>query len=129
MELSHFDRAAEWDPGVDEASMLTPEPVGRGSRFVLRARFLGRSLPLEYEIIDFEPGTRLVLQAENAFVRSIDTISFETLPSATEITYDARLEPKGLARVGTPVLAFAFARIGDRAAAGLRRHLNPAAPA
>ncbi len=127
--LSHFDRVAEWDPGIDEATMLTPEPVRQGSRFALRARFLGRSLPLEYEIIDFEPDTRLVLRAENPFVRSVDTISFETRPGTTEVTYDAHLEPKGLARLAAPVLAFAFSRIGDRAATGLRRHLNPAGPA
>ena len=52
-DLSHFDRAAEWDPGVAERAMHTPEPVGRGSRFAPCAGFLGRTLPLEYEIIDF----------------------------------------------------------------------------
>jgi hypothetical protein len=124
-ELSRFDRAAEWDPGVDEGSMLTPEPVGLGSRFALQTRFLGRALPLVYEVVDFEPDTRIGLRAENAFVESNDTIVFETLGNGTEISYDARLRPKGLARVGTPFFALAFRRIGDRAADGLRRHLNP----
>jgi len=124
-ELSRFDRAAEWDPGVDEGSMLTPEPVGLGSRFVLHARFLGRTLPLVYEVVDFEADTRIGLRAENAFVASDDTIRFETLGAGAEITYDARLRPKGLARIGSPLFALAFRRIGDRAAEGLRRHLNP----
>ena len=43
--LSRFDRAAEWDPGVEQGEMLTPEPVGIGSRFRLVARFLGRPCP------------------------------------------------------------------------------------
>ena len=132
-DLSHFDRAAEWDPGVAEGTMLTPEPVGRGSRFGLRARLLGRTIPLEYEIVEFEPSTRVVLHAETPFVRSIDTITFasvssasgsgEPKPNATIVTYDARLEPKGAARFATPLLALAFRRIGDRAAAGLRERL------
>lgn len=138
-DVSRFDRAAEWDPGVGEGMMLTPEPVGRGSRFVLRARFLGRSVPLEYEIVEFEPGTRVVLRAENRFVRSTDTISFEsvmgesasgpTAPGTTVVTYDARLEPKGLARLAEPLLALAFRRIGNRAAAGLGRRLGSVQPA
>jgi hypothetical protein len=126
--ISRFDRAADWDPGIDAGSMLTPEPVERGSRFLLQARFLGRSLPLEYEVVEFVPATRLVLRAENAYVRSIDTIWFEGLSGGTEVFYDARLEPKGLARIATPFFALAFRRIGDAAAAGLRLHLNPVGP-
>lgn len=122
-DLSHFDRAAEWDPGVADGTMLTPEPVGRGSRFELRARFLGRSVPMEYEIVEFEPSARIVLRAETPFVRSIDTITFEAVSGGTIVTYDARLEPKGVARLATPLLALAFRRIGDRAAAGLRDRL------
>jgi hypothetical protein len=133
-DLSRFDRAVEWDPGVAEGTMLTPEPVGRGSRFALRAGFLGRTVPMEYEIIEFEPSTRVVLQAETSFVRSIDTITFASASSAlasdsqkseaTVVTYDARLEPKGAAWFATPLLALAFRRIGDRAASGLRERLR-----
>ena len=74
-DLSRFDRAADWDPGVAGGTMLTPEPVGRGSRFALRAEFLGRTVPLEYEITEFEPGARVVLRAESPLIRSIDTIT------------------------------------------------------
>jgi hypothetical protein len=123
-DLSHFDRAAEWDPGVAEGTSLTPEPVGLGSRFALRAAFLGRTVPLEYEIIEFEPSTRVVLRAETPLLRSIDTITFESAPGATVVTYDARLEPIGPARLARPFLALAFRRVGDRAAVGLRERLR-----
>ena len=133
-DLGHFDRVAEWDPGVTTGTMLTPEPVGLGSRFELRARMWGRTVPLEYEVIEFEPGTRVVLRAETPMLRSIDTITFAPAsavsdpdsgtPDATVVTYDARLEPKGVARLAGPLLALAFRRIGDRAAAGLRARLR-----
>ena len=96
-DLSRFDRAAEWDPGVDEGTMLTPEPVG--ARIALRAaRPVPRAdLALEYEIVAFEPTPRVVLRAENSVRRSIDTITFEPRGrDATVVTYDARLEPKGV---------------------------------
>ncbi len=105
---------------------MTPEPVGIASRFELRTRFLGRSVPLEYEIVELEPGDRIVLRAENAFVRSVDTMTFESLPGGalTVVTYLARLDAKGPLRLAGPLLAPAFRRIGDRAAAGLRLHLK-----
>jgi carbon monoxide dehydrogenase subunit G len=122
--LSRFDRAAEWDPGVTDGVMLTGEPVGPGSRFRLRARFLGRSIPLDYEIVEFDPHERMVLRAETGTIRSTDTITFGTDGSGTLVHYEAVLEAKGLARVAEPLLAVAFRRIGDRAAAGLRVHLR-----
>ena len=122
--LSRFDRATDWDPGVAEAEMLTAEPVGRGSRFRLVARFVGRSVPLEYEIVEYEAPKRLVLHAETHLIRSTDTITFDPDGSGTIVTYDAVLEGRGLARLGDPLLAIAFRRIGDRAVAGLRTRLS-----
>jgi carbon monoxide dehydrogenase subunit G len=122
--LSRFDRAAEWDPGVADGEMLTDAPVGLGSRFRLVARFLGRSIPLDYEIVEFEDSTRLVLQAETGTIRSTDTITFSSSGSGTLVRYEAVLEAKGWARVTEPVLAAAFRHIADRAAAGLRAYMS-----
>ena len=117
--LSRFDRAAEWDPGVEAGEMLTPEPVGLGSRFRLVARFGGRRIPLDYEVVDFDRDERIVLRAENRSVRSVDTITFRDDELGTVVVYDAQLDAKGLGRLTDPVLAIVFRRIGDRAAAGL----------
>ena len=122
--LSRFDSVAEWDPGIASAKMLTPEPVGLGSRFELVARFVGRKVPLEYEIVEFEPGRRVVLRAENGSIRSTDTISFHAEGSGTRVVYDALLESKWAGRVVDPVLGLVFGRIADRAATGLRRALT-----
>jgi uncharacterized protein YndB with AHSA1/START domain len=121
--LSRFDRAAEWDPGVDAAEMLTAPPVAVGSRFHLEARFLGRRIPLEYEVVELDPDRRIVLSAENGSVRSVDTITFTDATDGSVVVYDARLEAKGIGRVADPLLGLVFRRIGDRAAAGLRAHL------
>ncbi len=130
--LSRFDRAAQWDPGVSTGTMLTDEPVALGSRFRLDVGFLGRSMPLEYEVVGFDPRGRIVLRAETASIRSTDTITVAA-PGADDsgaddsgalVLYEAVLEGKGLLRHADPFLAFVFRRIGDRAAAGLRSHLN-----
>ena len=122
--LGRFDRAAEWDPGVEAGEMVSPEPVGVGSRFRLVARFLGRRIPLDYEIVEYERDERIVLRAENRSVRSVDTITFEDDAGGTVVVYDAQLDAKGIGRLADPLLAIVFHRIGDRAAAGLRRHLS-----
>jgi hypothetical protein len=124
--LAEFSNAREWDPGIVEAADLTGDPVGPGSRFRLVSRFLGRRVPLEYRIIEYDRPTRVVLAADEASIRSTDEIRFVATKGGTRITYEADLRLK--APFGTfmdPLLALAFRRIGARAAAGLREALNP----
>jgi hypothetical protein len=123
--LSRFSSAKEWDPSVVEAEMVTPEPVGLGSRFRLVAVFLGAKVPLEYEIIVYDPPRRVVLTAENRSVRSTDTITFSFDPSeGTVVSYEAALLLKGAARLAAPLFALALERVGDRAADGLQALLT-----
>ena len=122
--VSRFDRAAEWDPGVEAGEMLTPEPVGVGSRFRLGARFLGRRIPLDYEIVEYARDERIVLRVENRSVRSVDTITFEDDDYGCVVVYDARLDAKGVGRVTDPLISIVLHRIGDRAAAGLSSRLS-----
>jgi hypothetical protein len=123
--LSRFSSAEEWDPGVIEAKMVTPEPVGLGSRFRLAAVFLGAKVPLDYEIVEYDPPRRVVLTAENRSVRSTDTISFSSSASgATVVRYEALLLPKGMARLADPLFGLALRRVGYRAANGLRAALT-----
>jgi len=119
--LSRFSSAAEWDPGVSSARMVTPDPVALGSVFALDAEFMGNTVALRYEITEFDPPNRVVLAAENASVRSTDAITFSPDASSggTVIQYDADLALKGPARLAAPVFALAFRRIGDRASDGL----------
>jgi len=118
--LSRFSSAEEWDPGVIEAKMVTPEPVGLGSRFRLVAVFLRVKVPLDYEIVEYDPPRRVVLTAENRSVRSTDTISFSSAASgATAVRYEALLLLKGVARLAEPLFGLALRRVGDRAARGL----------
>jgi uncharacterized protein YndB with AHSA1/START domain len=118
--LADFSSAAEWDPGVSEARSLTPEPLRAGARFHLVANFLGRRVPLEYRTVEIDPPHRVVLRAESGSAVSEDTITVRALPgSGSEVTYDARLEPRGALRLAGPVLGLLFRRIGDRARAGL----------
>jgi hypothetical protein len=126
--LSRFSSAAEWDPGVSSARMVTLDPVGLGSVFALDAVFLGNTVPLRYEITDFDPPNRVVLAAENASVRSTDQITFTRDSSGgTVVQYDADLALKGVARLAAPIFALAFRRIGDRASDGLLATLTPRA--
>jgi hypothetical protein len=126
-ELADFASAERWDPGVVEARRLDTGALGVGSRFHLVTRFAGRAVPLEYEIVEFDPPNRVMLRAGNATVVSVDSITFEPSAAGTTVTYDANLGLKGPLRIFDSLLAIVFRRIGDRARDGLRTALRPAA--
>jgi len=122
--LADFSRTAEWDPGVAEAKRLTPGAIRLGSRFRVTVAFLGRRVPLEYRITEFERPSRLVLVGGNGSLRSIDEITFVARPGGTRICYEARLELSGLGRLADPLLDLLFQRIGRVAVRGLRERLT-----
>jgi carbon monoxide dehydrogenase subunit G len=122
--MAEFANVRSWDPTVAEARPLQEGEPGRGARFFVRVHWLGRDLPLTYEIADFEPPRRLVLRAENATTVSEDTVEVEPHGEGSRLTYDARVTLKGVARLFDPLLSLAFNRLGENAAAGLRRELG-----
>jgi len=123
--LAEFSNARHWDPGIVDAENLTGEPVRPGSRFRLVSRFLGRRLPLEYRITEFERPERVVLVADETAIRSIDEIRFVATDAGSRVTYEADLTLQTpLGRLSEPFLALAFRRIGTRASAGLHESLN-----
>ena len=124
--IARFSDATRWDPLVTRARMLTAEPVGLGSRFELVVSWLGLEQALVYELTAFEPGKRLELVAETEGFRSHDTVTVAPGPGAAQCTvsYEARIELRGLRRLGDPLLHLAFQVIGRRSEAGLRRFLG-----
>jgi carbon monoxide dehydrogenase subunit G len=122
--MAEFANVRDWDPTVAEARALQEREPALGSRFFVRVHWLGRDLPLTYEIAEFEPPRRLVLRAENATSVSEDTVEVEPHGEGSVLTYDARVNLKGPARLFDPLLGLAFRRLGGNAAAGLRRELG-----
>ena len=121
--LADFSSTAEWDPGVADAHRLDDGPLGVGQRFLVNVKFGGRILPYEYAIIDFDPGHRVTLQAVTPLIRSTDTITVAPSSHGATVTYDARLQGRGVFALFSPLLQIVFNRIGERARHGLQNQL------
>lgn len=56
-----FANSARWDPGVSKSTKMTDGPVGVGTKYDLVAEFGSSQVPMTYEIVEYEPPTRVVL--------------------------------------------------------------------
>ena len=116
-----------WDPGVESVSVVRDGP-GLGASYDVVVRAGPRRLVLRYEVVEWNPSDRLVLVARTASLQSVDEIKVEPADGGAVVTYDARLDLRGALSIANPLLALAFHRVGDRAAAGLRRALGGEPP-
>ncbi len=128
--LADFATISDWDPGVARSRRLTEGAPEVGSRYEVISSFLGREIPLEYEILEIDPPRRVLLRAETSTMTSLDEMTFDLRPGGgTIVTYDADLSMKGVARFAELPMRLAFRRLGDNARDGLRNRLAETPPA
>jgi carbon monoxide dehydrogenase subunit G len=122
--IADFANNPRWDPGTTTAERIDAGPVGVGARYRLNVRMGGRVAPMEYRIITFEPSRRVVLRGEGSNVSAVDDIRFEPDGDGTIVDYRADIRLTGWMRLLAPFAGSAFRKIGDQAAAGMRRALE-----
>jgi hypothetical protein len=122
--MAMFSNVTEWDPTAAEAHPINGNQPGQGARFHVLVRWLGREIPLDYTTTAYERSKRVVLRAENSTTISEDTITVKSTGAGCEMTYEAHLTLKGVMRFIDPLFGLALRRLGNNAAAGLRRELG-----
>jgi uncharacterized protein YndB with AHSA1/START domain len=103
--------ASEWYANIHSVDWKTPPPMTTGSKVAFVASFLGRRLAYTYEIVDWEPGEKLVMRtAEGPFPMETTYTWTSDGADRTRMTLRNRGEPTGFAKVGAPVMAAAMRR-------------------
>lgn len=115
---------AEWDPGVAAAEQVEGQGIGPDAAYDVTVKNPGRDITLRYRTVEFDAPRMLRVVATSWMFTSDDRITVEPDGVSSLVTYDAELRLNGLLRLGDLGLRIAFGRIGDRAAAGLRKALN-----
>lgn len=114
---------ANWDPGVLTVTQVAGDGAGLGSSFDLAVKSVGGGTVLRYETLEYDEPGNLLVEARNSKFTSIDRITVVAKDEGSIVTYAAELLLNGCLSPLNPLLGLVFNRIGDRAAAGLRRVL------
>ena len=102
--------APEWYANINSVEWVTEPPLRVGSRMNFEAVFLGRTLRYTYEIVEYEPGTRLVMRTAQGPFPMETTYTWEPAGSGTRMTLRNRGEPAGFSRMAAPMMAAAMRR-------------------
>ena len=113
--------APEWYANIRSVEWRTPPPIGIGSRMAFVASFLGRRLAYTYEVVELDPGSRLVMRtADGPFPMETSYTWEPTDDGGTRMTLRNRGRPSGFARVTAPAMAAAMRRANNADLARLK---------
>ena len=105
------DNATRWYKNIKRIERETPKPLAVGSRIAFTARFLGRELSYTYEVIEHEPGERLVMRtSEGPFPMETTYRWSGAGEGGTHMTLRNRGEPAGFARTTAPLMEASMRR-------------------
>ena len=127
--ISRFETVAHYDPGVRTARRLSPDSPEVGTRFAVDAVFMGRTLPMVYQILDLRPEHSITLRGEGDTAIAVDHITFEEVTGGTRVTWTLDLTLRGMGRISQPLMRPLFRRLGRKALDGLSEHLGGPSPA
>lgn len=103
--------APEWYANIRSVGWRNEPVVAVGSRIDFVAAFLGRRLAYTYEIVEHEPGRRLVMRTAQGPFPMETTYTWEPLDAGrTRMTLRNRGRPRGFSLLLAPVTAAAVRR-------------------
>jgi uncharacterized protein YndB with AHSA1/START domain len=100
--------APTWYANIESVSWRTAPPMALGSKMDFAARFLGRRLVYTYEVVDLEPGRRLVMRTADGPFPMETSYAWEQVAGGTLMKLRNRGAPSGFAKIAAPVMVRAM---------------------
>ena len=123
--LADFANLPEWDPGIARVTRRDLGALAIGSQFDVVARFMGREVPMVYELVRYEVASRVAeLVGTAPGLRATDRIRVTPRGTGAEVHWQADFELSGVNRLLSPVMRPLFARLARKSMDGLVRRLG-----
>jgi uncharacterized membrane protein len=117
--------APDWYENIESVEWRTAPVLRVGARIAFVARFLGRRLEYTYEVVEFEPGSRLVMRTSEGPFPMETTYTWETVAAGrTRMTLRNRGAPAGFSKLMAPLMARAMRRANRKDLARLKDRLE-----
>ena len=121
------DNAPLWYVNIKSVEWKTAPPLGVGSRVAFVAHFLGRRLAYAYDVVDYDPGARMVMRTAEGPFPMETTYQWRAIgDGVTHMSLRNRGEPAGFSKIFAPFMAFAMRRANRKDLLALKQQLEMA---
>lgn len=119
--------APEWYVNIASVEWHGEKDVRLGAKMDFVASFLGRRLAYTYEIVELDPGHRLVMRTQEGPFPMETTYEWaDAAEGSTRMTLRNRGVPTGFGRIAAPLMQAAVRRANAKDLAELKRLLEGA---
>jgi len=109
------DNTPDWYVNIKSVEWKTEKPLAVGSKIAFVAQFLGRKLSYVYEIIEWDPEKKLIMETVDGPFPMQTTYTWETVDeTTTRMTLRNRGKPSGFSRLFAPFMAFMMRRANNK---------------
>jgi dehydrogenase/reductase SDR family member 12 len=126
--LSNFSNLPDWDFGIESVEKITEGILRIGTKFVVQANFMGRSIPMTYTLEEYILNKKVVYRGESENLIVVDTIEFEENVLGTRIIYTAEFDFQGILKNIEPVFKVLLKFTAQTAFTGMKKALSRPMP-
>ena len=102
--LTDLANAPKLLSGIGEVQLLTPGPLGKGSRFRETRTVQGSKATVEVEISEFEPNKRYAARNEMNGVEIVYCYDVQARDSGTRVELECQVMARGLKKLMVPII-------------------------
>lgn len=113
-----------FNPQMRRAEKVSDGPIGPGTRFRAEMVSMGRPVEMEIEFTGFERPRRLASTTRMSAMDIQYTLTFDPVPAGTRMRWSGDLEPRGILKLMSPMVARMGRRQEQRIWTGLKRFLE-----
>ncbi|HEY3408606.1 MAG TPA: SRPBCC family protein [Propionicimonas sp.] len=123
-----FDTVADsrlepsFNPAMSEVELLTPGPIGQGTRFLARMAKAGTDMLIE--LTDFDRPHRLRSRTTSSMMETTGTLTCAGDTGSTLLSWDWQVHPKGWYRPMSPLVWLLGPRMERKIWTGLKHKLE-----
>jgi hypothetical protein len=95
-----------YNPRLHDVEQVTPGAIGLGTQFRAKTTVRGRTVPMVIEFTAYDRPRRFGSVTHMATMDIEGGLSFETVPEGTRMRWSWELEPRGIVKLMTPLVAW-----------------------
>ena len=109
------DNATSWYVNIKSVEWKTPRPLSLGSQIAFKAGFLGRQLAYIYQVVELDPGKKLIMRTADGPFPMETTYTWEQLEKdQTRMTLRNQGIPQGFSKLLAPFMSKMMRRANNK---------------
>lgn len=99
-----------WQDGLTVVRRITDGPMGVGTKHQASRKFLGRTMELTNEYVEYQPNKTVAFTGVSGPTRFTTSYQVEPTTDGTKVTCRMRMDNRGLFKLADPVIAASLRR-------------------